>query len=45
VEENKTRWPPNHVINQQRDSPSAVSIWDIGPGEVQEEENAQMAHD
>jgi hypothetical protein len=45
VEENKARWPPNHVTTRQRDGASAVSIWGIGPGEVQEEENAQMAHD
>ncbi|UNI20694.1 N-acetylglucosaminyldiphosphodolichol N-acetylglucosaminyltransferase [Purpureocillium takamizusanense] len=42
VEENKTRWPPHSVSNQQR---GAARLWDIKPVEVKAEEVSQMTHD
>ncbi|KAK4089749.1 hypothetical protein Purlil1_5852 [Purpureocillium lilacinum] len=42
VEENRTRWPPHQVSNQQG---GAARLWDIKPIEVKAEEVSQMTHD
>ncbi|KAF7554195.1 hypothetical protein G7046_g6879 [Stylonectria norvegica] len=40
-EDNKTRWPPHQVPQQN----ARLRLWDIAPQEVSKEENAQMVHD
>jgi beta-1,4-N-acetylglucosaminyltransferase len=41
-EDNRSRWPPHDVGAPKN---SAVRLWEIAPGEVEREENAQMVHD
>jgi hypothetical protein len=41
-EENKARWPPH---NPHTGKHSRLSIWEVLPKEVKQEEEAQMVHD